>query len=179
MVFLVRHAVAEDDHPLGDEARPLSRQGRADFRAHARRIARKARLKGVVTSPLVRAVQTAEILAEAAGLDQVLVRRELDPSHAGHAAIAALAREVGDGWALVGHNPSMAEALARMLGLGAGAVRFRKGAVAAIRSTGQGGRPWKMLWMAAPGRRTKREVKLAGPSTAAETKPHAPSGRSK
>ncbi len=72
-LLLVRHAVAEDAHPLGDEARALTAEGRAAFRAHARKLARLTPMTGIVTSPLVRAVQTAELLAEAFGLGSVRI----------------------------------------------------------------------------------------------------------
>src|SRR5262249_13449288 len=108
-VVLVRHGRAEDEHPAGDAAGALSAGGRREFRAHARELRRGLRIEAIATSPLVRAVQTAEILADALGLDDVVVRAELATDSA--EAVEALARELGAGWALVGHNPSFAAAL--------------------------------------------------------------------
>ncbi len=102
--------MAEDDNPLGDEARALTPEGRAAFRQHARKLARLTPLTGIVTSPLVRAVQTAEILAEALGLERVEVHPALLPRPRAHKRILSLAHELGPGWALVGHNPSLERA---------------------------------------------------------------------
>jgi phosphohistidine phosphatase len=154
-VLLVRHGKAEDTHPLGDGARALTEEGREDFRSHARKLADELSLEGILTSPLVRAVQTAEILADACGVDQVQVRGELDFQRASPAVLEALCRSVGPRWALVGHNPSLAETLAHLLGL-ADPPRFRKGAVAALRPAAT--LPWELAWMAAPGRKPTRAL---------------------
>src|SRR6478752_7669852 len=62
-VTLIRHAEAGDDAPR-DEARALTSRGRADARRLGRVLARRGvRFSTIVTSPLVRAVQTAEIVA--------------------------------------------------------------------------------------------------------------------
>lgn len=147
-MVLVRHGKAEDAAPLGDKARALTREGRQEFREHAKRLPAKIRLTGVITSPLVRAVQTAEILAEAMGLDEVRVAKQLS-TDADAESLADLAREVGMGWALVGHNPTIAEALALLVGRGE-PPRFRKGATVAL-VPAAGRVPWRLLWSAAPG----------------------------
>ncbi len=64
-VTLIRHAEAGDDAPR-DESRALTSRGRADARRLGRALARRGvRFTAIVTSPLVRAVQTAEIVAAA------------------------------------------------------------------------------------------------------------------
>lgn len=151
-LMLVRHAVAEDEHPLGDEARGLTVEGRAAFRQHARKLARLTPMTGILTSPLVRAVQTAEILAEAFGLAQVEVHRALLSSGNAHKRIVELALEVGPGWALVGHNPSLT--LAGTLALGEELPdKLRKGAVLALTPSGK---RFTFCWLAAPGRAVVR-----------------------
>lgn len=65
LLFLVRHAHSDTGDP--DELRPLSARGREEARALAERLAAHAtppRL--VVTSPLLRARETANAIAEAA-----------------------------------------------------------------------------------------------------------------
>src|SRR5262249_13562177 len=103
-ILFVRHARAEAEHPLGDAARGLDEKGRRQFREHAPKLAKKFRVKTIVTSPLVRAVQTAEILASAGDALEVAVRGELARTAR---EVAALADESASGSALVGHNPSM------------------------------------------------------------------------
>ena len=67
-LVLMRHGVAEDDHPDGDAARRLTPEGleRADLAAQGL-VAVGVRADLVVTSPLVRCRQTAELVAGAAG----------------------------------------------------------------------------------------------------------------
>jgi phosphohistidine phosphatase len=152
LVFLVRHGKAEDHHSAGDEARGLTAEGRQEFRELAAELGPRLRLAGIATSPLVRATQTAEILAHHARVEQVEVHANLAAREASAEGIAALARRLGPGWALVGHNPSMSEALAHLLGLG-GEPRFRKGAVAALRP-GAGPRElWTLAWVISPGKK--------------------------
>jgi phosphohistidine phosphatase len=119
-------------------------------------VAEAGELKAIATSPLVRAVQTAELLAEAFEVDRVVVRRELAPGMASAISLETLARELGPGWALVGHNPSLAELVAHLLGLELGTVRFRKGAVAAIAPGRRGELPWTLGWVGSPGHKRRK-----------------------
>src|SRR5688500_2294508 len=109
-------------------------------------------LKGIVTSPLVRAVQTAEILAEACGLDEVRSDGALAADTATPAGITALARKLGPGWAFVGHNPSLAMTLGSWLHGQPEELQFRKGGIAVVRA-GQGNAPAGLVFMAAPGKK--------------------------
>jgi phosphohistidine phosphatase len=152
LCYLVRHGRAEDDHPQGDGARGLTSEGRRQFRELARELGGELGLEGIATSPLVRATQTAEILAQAAAVEEVNVYGQLGADRASAEGVATLARRLGAGWALVGHNPSMSGALARLLGL-AEEPRFRKGAVAALRPGGAAGVPWTLAWVISPGKK--------------------------
>jgi len=151
--LFVRHAVAEDSHVLGDEARALTPEGRAAFRHHARKLARLTPLRGILTSPLVRAVQTAELLAEAFGVSGVEVHPALMPQRGAHKRIVDLARERGAGWALVGHNPSLERAAQRALQHEL-PDKLRKGAVLALHPLNDGG--FTLTWWATPGKPLKR-----------------------
>jgi len=156
LVYLIRHGKAEDQHPLGDGARALTAEGRREFRELAEILGDKPGLglHTIATSPLVRAVQTAEILALACGVDEVPARPELHADHATGQSVAALARQLGPGSALVGHNPSLAEALQLMLGL-PDTPSFRKGAVAALLPSGP---KWSLAWVVSPGKKKKAEL---------------------
>jgi phosphohistidine phosphatase len=146
--YLVRHGAAEDRHALGDDARALTAEGRTELRKLARELASDLELTAIATSPLVRAVQTAEILAEACGVRDIVVRGELSVDGASAAGIERLLRELGAGWALVGHNPSMGEALGRLLGL-VDVPSFRKGAIAALTVSPKAA----LAWVISPGRK--------------------------
>ena len=65
-VFLVRHAEAAPGEP--DELRPLTEAGRTAARGLGERLAAEAP-DAVVTSPHLRARETGEAIARAAGLD--------------------------------------------------------------------------------------------------------------
>jgi phosphohistidine phosphatase len=158
MIYLVRHGKAEDRHPRGDGARALTAEGRDEFRELAAQLGGgkdelRVAPRAIATSPLVRAVQTAEILAAACGVREVVVRAELDAEQATGQSVAALARELGAGWALVGHNPSLAAGLQLLLGL-TEEPSFRKGAVAALRPGGK----WSLGWVVSPGKKPRREL---------------------
>jgi phosphohistidine phosphatase len=155
MILLVRHAKAEAEHPLGDWARALTAEGRAAFRRQARLLAGKVTLEGIATSPYVRAVQTAEILAEACAVDDVSVRLELAPAKGVGQQIAALASELKNGWALVGHNPSLEEAAAFLLKLKSLPVGLKKGSALAVRRVNQG---FEVEWLAAPGKGFRHDL---------------------
>jgi phosphohistidine phosphatase len=155
-VFLVRHGAAEDDHPLGDEARGLTAEGRSAFRALVAEIGPELGIRGIVTSPLVRAVQTAEILAEACGIDEVRSDGALIADHATAAGITALALRLGPGWALVGHNPSLGQTCARWLGSSEDQVQLRKGAIAVFRPDAGRQPPWIPVFTISPGRKKSK-----------------------
>jgi phosphohistidine phosphatase len=154
-LYIIRHGKAEDEHRMGDFARALTEDGRQDFRAHAEKLATHMKLTGIATSPLVRAVQTAELLSTACRCDQVIVRNELEMDQASARSVEALARVLGVGWALVGHNPSLAEAVAHLTGHGKDVPRLRKGAVVALTPSPSGALPWTVAWTAAPGHKRK------------------------
>ena len=155
-IFLVRHGAAEDDHPLGDAARALTRSGREAFRTLAAEIGPELGLRGIVSSPLVRAVQTAEILAEATGVDDVRIDAALIAEQATTAGITALAQHLGPGWALVGHNPSLAQAYAAWLGGPASQLQLRKGAIVAFRPGDGRPPPWTPVFTISPGRKKEK-----------------------
>jgi len=117
-VTLIRHAEAGDDAPR-DEARALTVRGRKDARRLGRSLARRGvRFTLMVTSPLVRAVQTAEIVA--AGVEyrgRMLALDLLEPEAPAEEVVAFLATVADEtSVALVAHEPilsAVATALTR------------------------------------------------------------------
>ncbi len=142
-IYLVRHGKAESDAPGGDGARRLTADGRRRFYALAGEVAERLELTRILSSPVLRARETAEILAAATGAP-LEIADDLAPGRSGGRALLALARRAGAGAALVGHNPEMAEAIA----LAAGKERkVKPGAVAAL-DFGSGGP--ELAWLEAP-----------------------------
>ncbi len=132
-IFFVRHAKAQPKGSRDDWARGLTPTGRRRFRTHAAKWAKTAHLRGIATSPWVRAVQTAEILAGATGLDEVRICAELSGDPGIAAKIVQLVRQLGPGRAVVGHNPSLALAAALACGLKRLPVKLKKGSILELR----------------------------------------------
>ena len=135
-LYLIRHGLAEErgDEWPDDAARPLTRRGISRLEKTARRLARLGvEVEVVFTSPLVRASQTAEILA--AGLDphpRVVMIDSLAPGGSPQAVLADLEQHGRPGHvALVGHEPGIGELAARLIGLRE-PLAFKKGAVCRI-----------------------------------------------
>ena len=110
-LYLVRHAKAAPGDP--DQLRPLTAQGREEARLLAERLAAD-HPDAVVTSPLLRARETAEVLARACGLEAVPDERlapgatSLDARHA--------AADRGERVVLVGHQPDLGRIAAALSG---------------------------------------------------------------
>jgi phosphohistidine phosphatase len=141
-VFLVRHAKAERENPGGDAARALTDGGRERFSALLAALGGRLAVSRVVTSPYVRARQTAELVASHASAP--LEEDAALASGATGAGILAAAREAGPGAALVGHNPEIAEAL-QLAGLEGAHVP--PGTIAAILVEGRRAR---LEWLETP-----------------------------
>jgi phosphohistidine phosphatase len=114
---LIRHAEAGDDAP-SDDARALTARGRADARRVGRALAKRGvRFSSMISSPLVRAVQTAEIVAAAVGYrGRIVCTTALVPDGDARAVVALLG-SVGDegGVALVAHEPILSGIAAALL----------------------------------------------------------------
>jgi len=135
-LYLVRHASAAErgsEWP-DDTRRPLTERGISRFKEGAKGLRRlDVTIDEIFTSPLVRARQTAEILA--AGLEgkpTVKVLEALAPGHTAasvmaHLAKAAKRRRI----ALVGHEPELGELAAHLIGAGR-ALPFKKGGICRI-----------------------------------------------
>jgi phosphohistidine phosphatase len=137
VLYLVRHGIAEEATPDGDDAeRALTGEGRKRMKD----VARGLRQSGVafdliVTSPLRRARETADILhAELAPETKVRVFDALENGHSAEEVLRGLPHGRAHAIALVGHQPSLGE-LASYLVTGSPSLvplPFKKGGVAAI-----------------------------------------------
>lgn len=154
-LYLVRHAIAAErgDAWPDDDKRPLTSKGISRMRE----VVRGLRDLGVaidlvLTSPLVRAKQTAQILAQ--GLrptPPVALVAALSPGVPPAQIMESLAtfRKM-HGIALVGHEPGIGELAASLIGAKS-TLPFRKGGVcridfASVPAAGAG----QLIWMATP-----------------------------
>lgn len=159
-IYLVRHGIAGDpDEWRGpDDSRPLNEKGRRQFRETARAFAKLGdRIELMCTSPLVRAVQTAEILANALELDDVCVLEELRPSVPVQQLLERAAEFPAKRIALVGHDPQLSGAVAALSGVEPARVEFPKGAIVRFDADDAAARKAEPRWWLQPGEKKPRE----------------------
>jgi phosphohistidine phosphatase len=126
VIWLLRHGDAEDGSP--DAQRQLTDKGRSQAKAAGSALARLGvELDACLTSPRVRALDTARLACEPFGLepetDERLSGGGFDPEE--------LAAGRGDSVMLVGHEPDFSDAIARLTGARAD---MKKGGLAALDS---------------------------------------------
>lgn len=151
---IIRHAIAVPSGAEGmaDDDRPLTKKGRRRFQEVARALAEVCERPDVLlTSPLPRAAETAQIAAEAWGSvtptsEPVLAEGSIDQ------ILALLAKQAPDQHvAIVGHEPTVSALLARLLGSGAGKrFAFRKGGVAHLDIPGALSEGGQLEWFTRP-----------------------------
>ncbi len=138
-LYFLRHGVAvEPNEWTGrDFERPLTREGIGRMEREARAIAELSLdLEAIVTSPLLRARQTAEIVASRLKLQDALV---LDDRLAGGFDVkscAAILADHADARALmlVGHEPAFSLTVGSLAG--DASIEIKKGALAGIELSG-------------------------------------------
>ena len=124
MLWLFRHGDAAEGSP--DSERPLTKKGERQSR-HAGQALKKLGVKidACLTSPKVRAAETARLACEPLGIEP-----QHEPKLAGGPFDAeALAAGLGDNVLLVGHDPDFSMAIHAMTGA---QVRLKKGGLAAV-----------------------------------------------
>jgi phosphohistidine phosphatase len=117
-LVLVRHADAvHAEDPVDDSARWLSGEGRQRARTRARRLAALGlAVDRMLTSPRVRAVQTAELFAQELGFDAPIeVLPSLCYTVPARVAVRALSALPGTTVAF-GHMPTLAEMVQQLTG---------------------------------------------------------------
>jgi phosphohistidine phosphatase len=168
IVYVLRHAEAvEANDTLQDEWRYLTEKGRSAAEKTCSAIARfgpKPRL--TVTSPLTRAVQTAEIAAIQACRKNVVVASGLLLPGAGVSELIEYIKGCRDAKRvmLVGHEPQLGSLVAELLGCGNNRVPLKKGACVALKlDPDSGDKPASFLWYLAPGTKRTTSFKKAFP----------------
>ncbi|AKU89691.1 phosphohistidine phosphatase SixA [Vulgatibacter incomptus] len=150
-VYLMRHGEAADVGGYDrDDDRPLTSDGRRRVRLGAKLWAERGdpAPEAWLVSPLVRAVQTAEICASAfASESPIEVSRELLPDARVSVAAERIEREAASAIALVGHQPLMGGLAAYLLGLRTVPSQVQPGAILAIdlQDEGAGRLAWHLV----------------------------------
>jgi len=151
-LYLVRHAAAiERTATISEEKRYLTPEGRIFFRKTARTMLEKGIEPDlIITSPLLRAVQTADILAETLAFGgPLVVRDELQPGFAMPALLKLLKEfPMVNELVLVGHEPDLSGITAALLALPFG-LSFRKGTAVKLKiDTAELPAPATFKWLA-------------------------------
>ena len=111
-LYLVRHAEAESGDP--DDLRSLTASGRAAARELGQRLALEGTPDAVLASPLLRARETAEEIARAAGVEAEPDER-LAPGATVEDVLEAIAGR-GEHIVVVGHQPDCGRIAAALSG---------------------------------------------------------------
>lgn len=160
-LLVIRHAIAEDREEFAlsgrdDHFRPLTPRGVRRMRRGARGLRRIVPdLALLAASPLVRAVQTADVLADAYGSVERDTWSELSPG-VGPSRVLDRLRSLhveGGPVAVVGHEPDLGELVSMLLsGRDASFVELKKGSACLLEFEGDPGpERARLLWLMQPG----------------------------
>jgi len=166
-LYLMRHGIAlpqDDPSVTQDGDRPLSQKGIKRMREAAKGVRRlKIPFDGVLTSPLLRARQTAEIVASALDMETRLEEISgLAPESTVEHLLFGLTRyQDREHLLLVGHEPLLSDTAAHLLGGRQPAdlnLSFKKGSFCRIEIEGLPSvSPAKLHWLLTP-----KQLRLLG-----------------
>jgi phosphohistidine phosphatase len=136
-LWFLRHGEAEPHGARPDPERRLTARGEEQSRAAGRALAALGlKFQLVVTSPRVRALDTARLACDALGVEPV-VDEALSSGFDLDAALELAAAAGQDKRVLfVGHNPDFVEIIGDLTG---GTIELKKGGIAAVRRHGHRG----------------------------------------
>jgi phosphohistidine phosphatase len=153
-IYILRHGIAEEARPgVSDVDRALTETGRQKLR----RVLERARAAGVapsliLTSPLRRAVETADIAAQVLLCNKVVQSDALVPGSTPEEVWGAIcAQRRADALLLSGHEPLLGMTVACLLGAPALQIDLKKAALVRIDLESLSGEPRGILkWMLTP-----------------------------
>jgi phosphohistidine phosphatase len=155
-LYLLRHGIAVDPgfSGMSDDERPLTQKGIKRMREIAAGLcALDLDLDRIVTSPLPRARETAEIVALALSAKDRLETSNVLQTGADAATVERWLRDrAEERIMLVGHNPTLSE-LVSLLVVGARMspiCELKKGGIAALLKSGRPSGPFELSWVATP-----------------------------
>ncbi len=158
-LLLLRHGVAEpwETWPRSDAERPLTPQGRKAMTRAAAAFAELGLAPDlIITSPLVRARQTAEIVAgKLAAADRLVQDARLEPGFDAAALSDVVAEHRGsDVLMLVGHEPDLSSVIAWLIG--GGSVVCKKGGLARVDLVEVAAGGGELVWLLPPKELSRR-----------------------
>jgi len=166
IIYFVRHASAGESlsNPKKDEKRPLDADGIDQCGVVGRALAAlNVQPDVIISSPLKRATQTASLIGNEIGYEAKLL---LEPAMRPEASFADFRRMLEkyakhEAIMVVGHNPSIADFLAKMIAKSGceALIEFKKGAVARVETAR---RAATLNWFFSP--KLAREIQAAAAS---------------
>ena len=156
-LLIIRHAIAfeRDRHRWPDDAmRPLSPLGIRRARKAAAGLKELCKAPDrLLSSPLIRARETAKILTEIAGWPRAEIAPELTPGEGAAAVLTLLAKDRSKRIAIVGHQPDLSALLTACLLRNRGTlpIEMKKNAVACLAFDGRARVGHAVIkWLATP-----------------------------
>jgi phosphohistidine phosphatase len=155
ILYLIRHGIAVDraDPKCPPEAeRPLTARGVQKTRAAALGLrALGAKPDVAITSPYVRAVQTAEIFGEALGLlaEKIRVSEVLKPAENPAQIVKEISHLRAKEVACFGHAPHLDLTISLLAGARGAFTELKKAGVACLEQAPGHGR-WELRWILTP-----------------------------
>ena len=150
-VYFLRHGLADWPNwdKRRDDERPLTGEGVEKVKAEAKAIQQlDLQLDAILTSPLLRARQTAEPVARRLGLD-VIEEPALAPGFDIERLGGVLRRHAGaSAILLVGHEPDFSRTIAQLIG--GGRVAMKKGGLARVDLDALDPPAGELVWLLAP-----------------------------
>ena len=150
-ILIVRHGIAEESARGGDRERALTEEGKKKMKEAAEGFAHlELEIDKIYSSPLVRAIQTAEILAKAIGYKGTIEKmEELSPAYSPKDAMDRLrSLKKIETLALAGHEPNCSELASHLLG--EAEVEFKKGAICLIETESLNAGSGRLIWHLSP-----------------------------
>jgi phosphohistidine phosphatase len=152
-VFFLRHgsALGRDEWKGADAERPLTSDGIEKLRNTAETLAHlDLALDAIITSPLVRARQTAEIVAKKLGLQAKLSEDQRLASGFNEVQLHDILHEHARANAvmLVGHEPDLSDVIGKLIG--GGRVAMKKGGLALVELPNPQTKRGELLWLFPP-----------------------------
>ncbi|MCL4396107.1 MAG: phosphohistidine phosphatase SixA, partial [Chloroflexi bacterium] len=149
-IYFLRHGLAGDrnDWTGDDYDRPLTEEGKERMTRQAATMAKLGLDPDViVTSPLVRAVQTAEIVARVLKRDDRLVKDDRLGPGFGASELTGILESQPNATSvmLVGHEPGMSETISRLIG--GGRVVCKKASLACVEIPHTASLRGELVWL--------------------------------
>ncbi|RPI81970.1 MAG: phosphohistidine phosphatase SixA [Chloroflexi bacterium] len=152
-LYFLRHALAGDrmDWKEDDRLRPLTEEGKKRTASSAEKIARlNLGLDAIITSPLVRARQTAEIVADRLDMRSKMVEDESLAPGFGPKELSEILEKYPDANALmvVGHEPDFSDTISTLIG--GGDIVCKKGGLVRVTLLNVQALEGQLVWLIPP-----------------------------